>query len=245
MVRVYGRPSFGGHLSIKQFDDFDAVKLNYLLENTYAKSTKLHNVKEKDFFPLIWIPEPHNPNITIKEQLDFNNRQLKYVAPHVLMKGFVYKTPFLDKEWSTFILSVDNQLRYNQRLYKKILLKVFPKAFSYKTKTNFGLPIDANNAYVFAKRAQAKVKRIINNVYPIFINNGINYIDFDDGIRERPDLNKIVYENIMDLQKRNMVDWINIEKIWDDHINKRGNFADALIVLTSLEIHLKNKKERV
>lgn len=68
---------------------------------------------------------------------------------------------------------------------------------------------------------------------------GINYIDFDRGLRERKDLKQVVYENIKDLKKRGILDWIDMDSIWQRHQRKQGNHADALTLLTSLEINLK------
>jgi hypothetical protein len=44
----------------------------------------------------------------------------------------------------------------------------------------------------------------------------------------------------MDLNQRNIIDWVDIETILNDHLAKKGDFSDALIVLASLEIHLKS-----
>jgi len=59
----------------------------------------------------------------------------------------------------------------------------------------------------------------------------------------RSDLKNIIHENIMDLKQRKIIDWIDIDSIWDRHINKKANYADALLVLASLEIHLKAGKK--
>lgn len=42
------------------------------------------------------------------------------------------------------------------------------------------------------------------------------------------------------LKSRNIIDWIGMGKILNNHLSKKGNYADALIVLTSLEVHLKS-----
>ena len=76
-----------------------------------------------------------------------------------------------------------------------------------------------------------------------------NYIDFDAGLREREDLRSLIKENLYDLNKRGIVDWLNIDRIWHRHQHKKANHADALIMLASLEINLKfqekEKKERI
>lgn len=102
------------------------------VKNSYVSSVDLTN--GINFEELIACDLIDKASLTLDEQLDFQNRQTKYIAPHVLMKGYEYKTPFLYQPWVDFMLSVPNSFRSEQSLYKKILLHSFPKEFSYKTK---------------------------------------------------------------------------------------------------------------
>jgi hypothetical protein len=67
----------------------------------------------------------------------------------------------------------------------------------------------------------------------------INYIDFDRGFRQRPRLRELVYENLQDLKRRHVVDWIDLDGIWREHLSWRVEHGDALRLLTALEINLK------
>jgi len=69
---------------------------------------------------------------------------------------------------------------------------------------------------------------------------GINYLNFNEKIRTKKDLRDVISTNIMDLKARNIIDWIDIEKILNNHLANKSNQADALIVLASLEVHLKS-----
>ena len=71
----------------------------------------------------------------------------------------------------------------------------------------------------------------------------MKYLDFENYIRNEKSFQQLIYGSIMDLKKRNIVPWININKLWYAHINNKRNFADALLVLASLEIHLKAGKK--
>lgn len=126
-------------------------------------------------------------SLTLDEQLDFQNRQTKYIAPHVLMRGYEYKTPFLNQSWIDFMLSIPNSFRRDESLYRKILLNSFPKEFSYKTKTNFGLPLGASKNAIFAKRVVDKLLRMTK----LSSGKGINYLDFNEKIRTKKDLKKM------------------------------------------------------
>jgi hypothetical protein len=237
-----GDPIAGSHLLKQPSSTVDEAIKIFIKKNAYTKSIDLLNncifsdVLKNSFY----VDKNFNKNqITLDEWLDFNYRQLRYVEPHVLLKGFKYKLPFVQKDWFNFMLSVPHKYRLNQNLYIKILINSYPKLFSYKTKQNEGLPLQTNSLNLFTKKGFNYLKKKSG----LFVNPGINYIDFNTGIRNRKDLNKLVYENIMDLKHRKIVDWIDIDKIWNNHINKKANHADALIVLASLEIHLKAGKK--
>jgi hypothetical protein len=231
-----GDPLAGSHLSSSQSHNLEEAKTNFIKKNKYVKSIKLSN--NDDFSSLINNDLIDKDKLTLDEQLDFQNRQTKYISSIVLMKGYDLKTPFLYQPYIDFMLSVDNKHRINQNLYKKILLNAFPKEFSYKTKTNFGLPLGASNNAVFINRVKNKILRMIGLSKGI----GINYLDFNEKIRTKKDLRDVISMNILDLKRRDIIDWIDIEKILNDHLSNKGNFADALIVLASLEIHLKAGK---
>jgi len=236
-----GDPLAGSHLGKKPYTTLDEVKKNFVEENTYVKSIRLDQAKDEDFFDHIETPNPIIESITLKEQIDFHNRQLKYVVPHVLMKGYQYKTPFLDSDWSTFILSVDDNLRRNQYLYKKIVLRAFPEVFKYPTKTTGGARINAGKPTLFFHRVKNRIQRELSENFSSVPAPHINYLDFNKAIRERDDLRTIIHDNIMDLKSRGVVPWIDIDGIWNRHLARKKNHADALLVLASLEIHLKSE----
>ena len=226
-----GDPLAGSKLSANPLQSLEDAKINFIKKNLYVSSVDLTNFNDLIRSDLI-----DENLLTLDEQFDFQNRQTKYIAPHVLMKGYDYKLPFLYQPWIDFILSVDNKYRINQNLYNKILLHSFPKEFSYKTKTNFGLPLGASRNHIFLKRVQDKLLRTIGLSKGV----GINYLDFNEKIKTKKDLRDIIRMNLMDLKQRNIIDWIDIEEILNNHLLNKGNFADALIVLVSLEIHLKS-----
>lgn len=212
----------------------ELAKKKFIKKNKYVSSINLTNgLNFKDLIECDLIDKEY---LTFDEQLDFQNRQVKYIAPHVLMHGYKYNTPFLYQPWLDFMLSVPNSLRKEQYLYKKILVNTFTKEFSYKTKTNYGLPLGVSRKIIFTKRVINKILRMTK----LSSEKGINYLDFDDKIRTKKDLREIMSKNIRDLNSRNIIDWIDIEEILNNHLSKKRNYADALIVLASLEIHLKS-----
>jgi hypothetical protein len=168
-----GDPLAGSHLSDNKSKNIEDAKEQFIKKNIYVNSLEL--AKDSNFKEFIDCSCISRENLTLDEQLDFQNRQTKFIAPIVLMNGYEHKTPFLYQPWIDFMLSVPNSFRVEQNLYKKILLSTFPKEFSYKTKTNFGLPLGASSSRVFAKRVQDKILRTLK----LSGGKGINYLDFE------------------------------------------------------------------
>jgi hypothetical protein len=67
----------------------------------------------------------------------------------------------------------------------------------------------------------------------------LNYIDVAQGMQNRSDVREVVETNVFDLARRGVVPWLDIEKFWRAHQSGERNHADALTVLTQLEINLK------
>lgn len=237
-----GEALTGSHLPKESSATWEYAQDRFARWNNIVPSVNLRNSSFRPETCLPTAPIVDQNVLSYDEQLDFGVRQQNYIRPLVLLKGVAYCTPFLHPEWTKFILSVPRSLREKQALYKEILKSAYPKLFSLPTKTNAGLPLDASvwrKVFQIGKlRTLAAARRFLPQFnWPV--SPGINYIDFDKGIRERPDLKQVVYENIQDLKRRGIVDWIDIDGIWQRHQRKEANHADALTILASLEIFLK------
>lgn len=217
--------------------------MNSFKENLFVRSIDLTNMSDKEYFRYVDYDKNMKNQLVLEHVIDLLNRQIKFIAPHVLMKGYKYKLLFTDKALTNFALSIDNDLYENQYLYKKMFLRAFPFLFSIPIKNNLGLPLNTSKFNVYSKRVSYGMKKYINTLYPFFIDPNINYLDFSDSIRNRKDLKTIIYNSIMDLKSRKIIEWIDIESIWHRHTNKSANHADALLTLASLEIHLKAGKK--
>ncbi len=233
---------FGRHTHKKESLSLREAMKNSFVENTFVKSTSLNNVEDSTYFDYIDFDKNAGDFLGYEHVIDLLNRQLKYIAPHVLINGYNYKT-LLSNELISFAISIDKKYLKNQYLYKKMFLETFPYLFSLPTKSNHGLPLSANIFYTQLKRAFNFGEREFNKLFFKSLNRNINYIDFETAIRERNDLKKVIYSNLMDLKQRNILPWIDIEKLLKNHLNKAVDHSDALLVLASLEIHLKSGKQ--
>jgi len=236
-----GDPLAGSHLLSTDSESWDAALGEFAKRNRFSRSIDL---TQPGFNPKDILPESPilaDSRLSYDEQLDFAIRQQSYIKTLVLPKGYGYRTPFLHPEWVSFILNVPCRYRENQYLYKGILKRAYPKLFSLPTKSNRGLPLDALKWRFLLRRLSVGARSLARRFFPgdPWVHPTINYIDFDWALRNREDVRTLVYNNIQNLKRRGVVDWIDIDGIWDRHKRKQANHADALTLLASLEIILK------
>ena len=235
-----GEALAGAHLLKQDSPTWEQAKSSFVAHQRFSRSLELatSDFKAEDQLPITpWIdPEV----LSYDDQLDFGIRQWCLIRPTLLPKGYDHRTPFLHPNWVEFIINVPRRYREKQYLYKEILKAAYPRLFSLPT-TNQGLPLDAP----FRKRGLRLVERgfraFCKRVFPRSrwgVSLAMKYIDFNRGLRERNDLKAIVFESIQSLKKRGIIDWIDIDDIWHRHHHKQGNYADALILLASLEMNI-------
>lgn len=237
-----GNPLDGDHLFKVDSASWEDAKRRFVVKNTFSKSLKLTppNFAPDSCLPAAPFTDPSL--ICFDEQIDFGIRQYCMVRHTILPTGYEYRTPFLHPEWVSFILGIPRRYRVDRWLYKEILRTAYPRLFSLPLKTNFGLPLGAPMYAVTVARAVLQAKNRARRLLPTLpwgVRLHANYIDFNEGLRKRNDLKNVVYENLQDMKKRNIVPWLDMNAIWLHHQQRDANHADALTLLASLEIYLK------
>lgn len=234
-----GDPLAGSHLPNKPSKNIKDAKAKFVSSNRFVKTVdlKLHS---DNYYNLINFADNIDPSdLTFEEQLDLQNRQTKYIAPHVMLKGFEYKLPFNNNNFINFFLSIDNSYRRDQKLYKEMLLSLYPELFSKPTATNSGLSLRANKTMILLNQVFQKLKSVVG----VKSYHRTNYFDFGKRIENDHQFFNLIRSNINDLAERNIIDWIDILGLFKRHMEGKKDYSDALIVLVSLEIHLKNGKK--
>ena len=242
-----GDPLCGSHLPEKESLTWEEAKERFARQNRLSRSLELTppGFAAEDSIPSTSFLPPSV--LSYDEQLDFGIRQQCLIKQIVLPTGYEYRTPFIHPDWVAFMLNAPRRYRENQRLYKEILQIAYPTLFSLPTKINRGLPLNASRYRSQLRRVVLMARSIGPKFYPgrfWGIDPRVNYIDFDEGLRELHDLKTVVRENIHDLKRRGIVDWVDMEGLWRSHQRKQGNFADALTLLASLEINLKAQESK-
>jgi hypothetical protein len=212
--------------------------LRFLEENRYVRSLRLAPVSDARLAEALIVPEARRTPLGLDEDLNFEFRQRRFIAPHVLPLGFEYRTPFTDPAVIGFFLSLPRKERVKARFYRRFLQATFPALFEIGTKNTEGLTLGASNAHMLVRKLRRKLGRRL----PAALRRGpdpmLNYLDFERALRERSDLRKLVEESLATLAARRLLEPLDPLAIWQRHLRGEADHADALIVLTSLEIHL-------
>lgn len=230
----------GSHLPKTENSEWNAICKQF---SKSRQATEGEVMSEPGFNPLKCLP---NSSIIDKsiisgfEQVDMTVRQRQFIMPQVLPEAYGIKTPFLNTNWVNFCLSLPLAFRKNQILYKKILQQTFPDLFKLPTKNSAGLPLAESKGKKYVKKARLKARKWLRNkgILNEYKNPKLNYLDFAEEFRKNS-LKKVTRENLDDLKKRNIVNWINIEEIWRLHQSKKKDLSKALALLLSLEINIK------
>lgn len=235
-----GDPLTGSHLRKKTTSTWEEARHSFARSSEFTSSQSLSVDGYRPESVLPDTPIADFDILSASEQLDFAVRQWSFIRPQVLLNGFEIQAPFLSPEWVQFTLSLPDAYRRDQRAYKKILLEAYPDLFSLPVKSNVGLPLDASPLRKHSKRVLEFLKRMGRRlgVPGLGVDPRLNYIDVAASIRSGS-LRNVVRENLTDLQKRDLIPWVDIEAIWEEHQSGRVDHTNALDVLTSLEIHLK------
>ena len=236
----------GGHLKPEPAATLGEAKARYLKKRAEVKSMVMHDGDVDD------MAEHIGGGFLSPEVMSFDEQVLfaevgKLVAPHVLIKGFTYKTPFINNDFWRWGLSIEGQWRKDRHLFITMMRDAYPDMFALPNKPNFGLSFNAPAAQVFAARLRNKILHKGIEMMP-FVNwpssPNTNFIDFSKLVREREDLQAVSYDFLQSLKARNIVTWLDIDVLWKSHLARRINCGDAIALLVSLEVNLQVREGR-
>ena len=236
----------GSTLFADENDSWNTVITKWVHLNRYTKSTSL---EQSNFRPEAFLPDQpliDKDIISFDDQINLSIRELGIYKNTILPNGFEHRTPFSHPDWITFILQMPRQLRKNKYIYRKIVQQAYPSLFEFPTKTRYGLPLDAPKWQLAIQHGVVYAKSKVRQYFPSAawaINPLTNYMDFDEQLRNKNALKNIIYDNTQDLKKRNIVKFVNINSLWNQHLSRRKNHANALQLLASLEIYFKAQEK--
>ena len=181
----------------------------------------------------------YNRKFTLDQQIDMGVRQNSIHRPIVIVNGFNFKTPFLTPTWGNFMINVPYKWLLNFHLYKKIIAESFKELSKLPSTGNAGMPLLASKNMVLLGKLIARLKPYIFPRDPYRSHPRTNYINWVEALRHRGKLQDSVYITIQDLKKRQILESENVDRWWNDHLNRKTNYATLLMNLSSLELLLK------
>jgi hypothetical protein len=242
----------GSHLPLQESVSWNKAIEYFLKWNKLDFSDKICKSNYNPHKSLPALPILNRFQLSYDDQLDFIIRQQNFTKRIIMFRGYKYKVPFLAPDWVKFMLSLPQQYRLNMHIYKEILFTEYPRIFSFPTKNNYGASLSISGNFLIRRKILNKIRKMTtkykfvnNHIFDSIWNNhriykNINYIDFDDALRNRKELKSLVFDNIQDLKDRKILNWIRFDELWNLHQEKRINLGNAFILLTDLEISLKS-----
>ena len=161
--------------------------------------------------------------------------------------GISIFTPFVDRFWAGYWLSAPREQRVNQKLFFKLMDLKFDQLLSLPSKSNLGLPSDAKTRYQL-KRINHGVRKRIQKKAPwlrVRSQIGRNYLDYDEMFRKRKDYQETLATAFDYLKSNDVVPWLDLDKLWKEHMKRRKDHGEAFQVLLGLAANLKVNGNKV
>ncbi|MCW7553161.1 asparagine synthase-related protein [Endozoicomonas gorgoniicola] len=232
-----GDPLAGSHLPKKNIHDIEKAKNAFIQKNIFVRSKKILPLSDIDKSNILI--DKSASALSLCENIDFRNRQLKYIYPHVCSNKInKIVMPFLEEEWVDFIINIGPKKRSDTNFYYKFALKDFKEAFSMPVKCKHGLNLDAPFTSVFLKRLLNILgSKLLTTKY---LDKRVNYQDFNRRILQDNNFFALIKEVLGSIDSRKVIDF-NAGGLLKEHL-ENPIYGDALIALASLEIHFLAKK---
>ena len=231
-----GGESGGAHLDPSVDSWADAV------DSFLALNYQHDNLTAPEFEPQSVLPdEPLCDPATLRyeEQLDYGIRQQHYIDTHTDPHE---KTPFTDPAWLGFAFNIPYEMRVGQDVYERLLLETHPSLFELPTARTNGLPITAPTW-------RQKLQWLAKIVLPYGIQQlsvdlrhpMLMHFDKNNALRHNPHLRSLVKELLASLDRRDLLGWIEIDRLLPAHRRPLNfeNYGWEILVLASLEIHIR------
>ena len=200
-----------------------------------------------DYLPL---PEETTP-IAYDVALDLGIRQAHAIAPIVLpvwtwdhwgaligkeKNGAQVIAPFADSAWAGYWLSGPREVRKGRKIYLEMLNLKFPGLFSLPGKANYGTK-RSHGVHSMVRKGSHFFRSQVQRRAPwLRIRSSLmaNYLDYDEMFRNREDYQATLGTAFEYLKENQVVPWLGLDVLWEEHMRRRKDYGDAFLVLLGL-----------
>lgn len=227
----------GAHLAPSRPIAWDTAIHHFLNTNRYCWSVPLlpECIEPTELLPDQ--PLVQASRLDYDDQLDLGIRQLSGIMPIVISSRYRQALPFLQEAWTRFILGIPREFRHRQRLYKRVLHRAWPEIFSVPIKNHYGARIDASRLRISANALSFKLVRRFASRFgwpSSAMRLAQNYIDVADAFRNRPDYRRLLVESVSALRDYDLIPWVPIDRICNEHRRGVRNHSQALLLFCGL-----------
>lgn len=243
-----GDPLAGSHL----LDPTMLPREQIIAFSSKQRRGKTHPLCSPGFSFADALPLPdQNISVTYGDALDLGVRQAYAIAPIVLpiqrwkhwgsnigkeKNGAQVIAPFADSAWAGYWLSAPQDVRKEQKLYLEMLNLKFPELFSLPSKTNYGTKW-GHGMRPMVRRWNHIVRSQVQRRAPwLGIRSSLmaNYLDYDEMLRNREDYQATLRAAFEYLKENQVVPWLDLNALWEEHMRRRRDHGDAFCVLLGL-----------
>ncbi|HIH36311.1 MAG TPA: hypothetical protein HA232_00160 [Methanocellales archaeon] len=246
-IGFLGDPLAGSH--ILDLADNRHVQLAFSAKQKRCKKPPLC-LPEFFFADAFPVPE-QDTSIAYDDALDLGIRQAHAIASIVLpirtwdhWGAFIGKekngaqviAPYADSAWAGYWLSAPREVRKGQKLYLEMLNLKFPELFSLPGKVNYGIKLN-HGMRSMVRRSSHFFRLQMQRLVPwlrIRSSLGANYLDYDEMFRNREDYQATLRIAFEYLKENKVVSWLDLDKLWEEHMKRKNDNGDAFCVLLGL-----------
>ncbi|PWD98995.1 asparagine synthase-related protein [Marinilabilia rubra] len=230
----------GSHIGGELTKSLDEARERFFVKNQFLKGDDNFYLSDSRQYAseCLRYASPDHGFLTFEEPLDMMNRQDKYVAPHVMLNGFEHRAPFNDPALIKFFLGLTAEQKRNQKFFYEFLMWWKPSLFDLPVKGMMGYPLGVAEWKPKMRKKWLKLRHKMG----LKKDPNINYFDLSNRFIDDPELKTMVKGQLVDLQRRQILDDFSPLKIWEEHQRRVMDHTQLIQGLFSLEIHLKAGK---
>lgn len=144
--------------------------------------------------------------------------------------------PFIDPTWAGYWLSAPREVRKGQKLYLEMLNLKFPELLSLPGKANYGIKRSHGVRSMVRKGSHFFRSQVQRRAPWLGIRSSLtaNYLDYDEMFRNREDYQATLGAAFEYLKGNQVVPWLDLDALWEEHMRRRKDHGDAFLVLLGL-----------
>ena len=230
-------------LPVPNTDKREAIKRFLQIEPTpnYQDANFQAEIVNKILGEFPWERLPQT-KLCLDQLLNFCLRQYFLLRPIIIMQGFTFKVPFLNKNWVNFMTNAPYKLRLDQHLYRRIIQESYQKLWNLTSTSTYGRSLSASKFEILVGKAIARIKPLVAPQDPYRSHPRTNYINWTESLRHKGNLQSSVRETLESLKHRAIFRNAELDTWWLDHLNRKKDYTVLLMNLSSLELLLQAGK---